>query len=122
MNEIDRESALKNSANKVLNNYVESLDSETLSKIGSARRRALQTYNRSKYGVFSSFLLSAGGVAVAGFALFVVLKMPTTTELEFLKTGEDMGVLASAEDLEFYDELEFYQWLDEENLIVENRS
>ena len=97
MNEIDRESALKNSANKVLNNYVESLDSETLSKIGSARRRALQTYNRSKYGVFSSFLLSAGGVAVAGFALFVVLKMPTTTELEFLKTGEDMGVLASAE-------------------------
>ena len=74
MIEIDRESALKNSANKALNNYVESLDSETLSKIGAARRRALQKYNRPKYGVFSRLGLSAGGLVVAGFALFVVMK------------------------------------------------
>ena len=122
MNEIDRESALKNSANKALNHYVESLDSETLSKIGVARRRALQKYNRPKYGFFSRLGLSTGGLVVAGFALFVVLKITSTTELEFLKTGEDVEVLASHEDLEFYDQLEFYQWLDEENLIVENRS
>jgi len=39
MNEIDHESALKTSVKKALDNHVESLDSETLSKIGSARRQ-----------------------------------------------------------------------------------
>ena len=122
MNEINRESALMNSANKALNSYVESFDSETLSKIGAARRRALQKYNRSKYDFFSWFGWSVGSLFVAGVALFVVLKLPITAELEILKTGEDMEVLASIEDLEFYDQLEFYQWLEDEKMIVENRS
>jgi|GEM_PF-7079854 len=122
MNEIDRESALTSSAKKALNNYAESIDSETLSKIGRSRRQALSALHKPKYGFFSWLGLSAGGIAVAGFALFVVLEIPSTAEFEFLKTSEDVYVLASNEDLEFYDHLEFYQWLEDENINFENHS
>lgn len=122
MNEVDRESAIKSSAKKALDQTVESLDSETLSRIGSARRKALSELGKSKRG-FSPWLgVGAGGLAMAGFALFVVLRMSPPMDLEIIQAGEDIELLASSEDLEFYDQMEFYQWLVEENLVPENHS
>lgn len=97
----------RNRATQLFDDSVDSIDSETLSKITQARYRALEQKNIKS----RNLLLPAGVIATACLLAIVVMISPGTveeTELQEL----DMDLISSSEDLEFYEELEFYEWLE----------
>lgn len=109
-------------AKKALDSYTESLEAETLTKIGSVRRQALNGVNRSMPWYASWRALAGGGIAAAALALILTVRMDPLSELDPIRITEDIELLASGEELDFIDQLEFYQWLEEEKSAAENAS
>ncbi len=100
------------SAKAHLDRTVDGLDGRTLARLREARRRALEASPRRV-----PWLMWAGGFATACVALLVAslwLFSPTTPGPT--PGLEDVEILASSEDLGFYDDLDFYHWLADEEL------
>ncbi len=96
-----------------LDDSVERLDAETKSKLTQARYLAVEAGNRSP--VFRRWIAPAGGLAsVAVLAMMLTLNQSSQTPASADSVWGDMDVLAAAEELEFYEDIEFYQWLDGE--------
>ena len=100
------------------------LDELTLAKLGAARRRAVEAASRSAVFRLGNVLsLGRGGMAIlmlAGVLLIasvVLLKTaypPVQQQLQPITLLEDMELLGAAEELEFYQELDFYLWVADE--------
>jgi hypothetical protein len=100
------------------------LDELTLAKLGAARRRAVETAGRTSIFPISDVLtLGRGGMAIlmlAGFlviASVVVLKAthpPEKQQYQNLALIEEMELLGGEEALEFYQDLDFYLWVMDE--------
>jgi hypothetical protein len=130
-----------------LDNSVETLDPEILSKIRAARYNALEKKRPGLIG----WAFPAGGIAVAIIVLFIAVNLLTgpvtrTTHQpqkiaetpihepdsvnvkpplkkdtkEEIKPGqiELVEILASDQQLDFYEDLEFYAWLSENENIT----
>jgi hypothetical protein len=96
---------------KELDDSCESLDAETLSKLNRARHRALKATPRR-----SLWLVPLAGVATAASIGLLSINLFTTQvshgpQADFV---EDIELLSSSEDLDFYQNLEFYLWLEDE--------
>ena len=90
------------------------MDADTLQRIGNARREAIAQLDEPGHAFHRWGWLAGGVVAFACSALIVsaVLFRPEIP-LEFSPQGLELELLASQDDLEFYEELEFYRWLDQ---------
>lgn len=110
MNAKDSEQAFINRAREAFDGSVENLDEETRSAIARSRRRALE----SSTGKGRWIMLPAG--ALATVALAVVLYFSVSARNGNGLEADDLDMLSSSESLEFYEDLEFYQWLDESDL------
>lgn len=89
----------------------DNLDAATRARLRAARAHALQTPARAGH----AWLWPAGGVALAGVALLswaLWLHVPATHAPAAL---EQLELLSSADSLELYSDLEFYQWLASDN-------
>ncbi len=95
-------------ARKQLNEGAESLDPETRAKLAAMRNRALETQaEKSWFPDWAS--LPVMGLLTAALFLVIVYAKPASTPVD---SGlEDLEILASAERLELYEDLEFYDWL-----------
>ena len=82
------------------------LDAATLSKLNQARQRALKARRRLRLLLPVGAL---GAATAAGLAMFLWWQQPPLPEPGI---WEDFEIVASHADLDFYRELEFYQWLD----------
>lgn len=122
MNEPNEERKATKLAKQALDSYAESLDAETLSKIGSVRRQVLEGINKPMPWYSSWFVMAGGGIAAAALALIVTLRIATESEFDAIPATEDIELLVSGEELDFFDQLEFYQWLEEDKSAVENHS
>ena len=97
-----------------LDDSVENLDAETLSKLKQARSKALlhvkDTPGRRIQPIW-------GGMATASVAVVVAVLWlgGESPQMNTMGVG-DLELLTSAESLELYEEYEFYQWLDDEDL------
>lgn len=105
-----------------LDNSIQDLDAYTLARLSSARRKAVQlasasTEARRGMAIWSgsNWLLPAGSVAafVAVIALTFSVWRTESVTLDMANL-EDMAVLSASEDLEMLDDLDFYQWLEDE--------
>ena len=106
---------LERRAKALFDDSVERLDGARLSELNRARHRALEEAEPSGLGWWGT-MLPAGGAALLSVALVAVLLLRTeTTDVE-LPVGPssaelDFEMLINDDSLEMLEELEFYSWL-----------
>lgn len=110
----DKEKQFIDNVKKALDLGAENLDPGTQSKLTRIRHRALDAGERKGFDIRQWFTLPRVGWATAcilvlGLTIFVQRPNGTIPPLE------DIDLLAAEDNLEFYDGLEFYAWLAEEN-------
>ncbi|MCG7993615.1 MAG: hypothetical protein JAY99_17055 [Candidatus Thiodiazotropha lotti] len=107
-----------------LQSTTDELDELTLAKLGAARRRAVEAADRAavfRFGDVLSLsrgglpmLLLAGVLLIASIVLLKPAYPPVQQPLQPITLLEDMELLGAAEELEFYQELDFYLWVTDE--------
>lgn len=102
----EKEERFINAAKVTLDRSTEDLDDGVLRRLRVARHRALETPASAAAWAWASGLAAASVVVLA--VTFWLMQPSVTDPLPDLN---DLGVLATAENLEFYDDLEFYSWL-----------
>jgi hypothetical protein len=100
------------------------LDELTLAKLGAARRRAVEAAGKPLLARYAdvialghgrmAILLLAGLLFVASVVMLKLTYPPVKQQLQPLTLLEDMALLGSAEELEFYQDLDFYLWVMDE--------
>lgn len=109
MKETEKDKAFLETAKYLLNERAEAIDPKTRSRLRKGRYAALQSLSSRKP---ISWMWPATGIAVTCtvvLAFFLILKEPGAKEV--LSNMEDIELLASSAPIEFYDDLEFYNWL-----------
>lgn len=114
MNEDEFNSNIK----KSLDERIDSLDANTLSDIRQIRANAIDKAKSNNHSIFSDnkqgFLI--GGVATACvMMLTVMLLLNSSTSIQSVPV-EDIELISSSDSFELYEELEFYEWLEEDGL------
>ena len=104
---MSKETKFLTDVKRVLDESVDNLDGATLSRLTQARNEAV---DRKRHR--SRFLLPFGaisaGLAAAGVIAVLLLQPGPTPQVPDLA---DISLLGSDEPLEFYEDMEFYQWL-----------
>lgn len=117
MSEHDREQELVARARAQLDRDVEALDETTRARLGAARLRALDAPGeRRRFAVPGGLLAASAGAA----ALLLVVSTWRQQARRDLAPGDDLDdveILAAADDLELYDDLDFYRWLAEDGTL-----
>ena len=109
-------------AKQALDASAQSLDSATLSRLNRARQKALE---KARPRRFRSWFVPAGLASACAvlLAVAVVWHQPTTPGAPdpFIATptvagnafaGSDLDLVSSDDSIEFYQDLDFYAWLD----------
>jgi len=108
---------------KTLDESLEQLDSTTISRLQAIRKDAIKQYSgiqspgkQKQTGKWPSWVLPVSGFATIALAvvLSIGLWQQLNSDQNIMASIEDMSLLTDDEDLEFYEELEFYQWLADE--------
>jgi hypothetical protein len=88
------------------------LDQETLRRLRLARAEALEAAAGSRRNRLWLDVAMVGSVAALAVALWLVMpQQQNQPSLAF----DDMEMLVDAEEPEFYQDLDFYYWLEQEN-------
>ena len=98
---------------QALDNGVDAIDAHTLSRIRQVRARAVEKAEVKSvnwFGVMSGALATA---CVMVFAVMILLESPTPMQAVPV---DDIELISSSDNLELFEELEFYEWLDEHEL------
>lgn len=110
---------LKDVCKTALDGSVARIDPEVRQRLKQARHEAVraaaqdQLHLRQTYRKHMPWLIPAGGVAAVVLALSVMFNywVRFADDQSPLASMEDMPLLTAPEDLELYEELDFYQWL-----------
>lgn len=95
----------------VLDESARDLDAEVATRLRQARYKALD----AKPAPFR-WLVPAGGLAAVSVAvLAVALWLSQPSRSVPVQSVEDLEIISSAENLELFDDLEFYHWLAVQN-------
>lgn len=103
----DKEKRFVTAVRHELDRRAAALDDLTLTRLRSARRRALDAAARPRRG-----LMIAGLATVTLSAALVVVQMLTPAAITLPAAGlEQFDLLSENEGLDLYGDLEFYRWL-----------
>jgi hypothetical protein len=107
------ERAIAERARALFRDSLRGIDAETRSRLAAARAAAVDAADaRRVWWQQPSRLVPIGGVAAALLALALIFKVPeppvAPIETEALN---DLEILLEGEDLELFEDLEFYTWL-----------
>ncbi len=109
MNDHEKEKRFAETAKRFLDGQIQDLDDRTLTRLRAGRYRALCQTKRSVFWLWPTTGIAVACAGILAFYLF--LKDPVKKEV--IADLEDIELLASSEAIEFYDNLEFYGWLAE---------
>ncbi len=106
---------------KRLDGYVDEMDAADLSRLRQARRQALDSGSR-KAGFGRRFALPAGLAMAASLVLVILLGRGIDSngidlqgqQSNVIAALVDVDLLAAQEQTEFYENLDFYEWLAQE--------
>lgn len=116
---IDEELMLR-AAQSTLEHNIDEMDEKTLAGLYSARRNAVAAYSakQSQKHQASRWVLPLAGLATVGAAVLVAVTLWTLQPAQRYEGEsnpvaglEDINLLTGTEDIEFYQDLEFYEWL-----------
>ncbi|KPJ90084.1 MAG: hypothetical protein AMJ53_14905 [Gammaproteobacteria bacterium SG8_11] len=116
-----RDDVLLKAAKSTLDDKAVSLDDDVCQRLQQARRVAVSaaanaTQGSSPRANASKWLLPAGSfAALALVSSVVVYQFQAVQESSPVASIEDIPILTSPDELELYEELDFYQWLAEEH-------
>ena len=111
------ENELKHNIKKTMDEVVEAIDVTTQVKLNEARHAALNQSNNTRL----TPMLSLVGLAFA--IIFAVILLWNQAPIEGVDSQgeflwlEDLDILATEAEPEFYQDLEFLAWLEENQLI-----
>lgn len=98
-----------NAAKSGFDNSVEQLDAETLSRLNTIKNIALDS-GKKKHRQW--ILYPAGAFVTACLAVIIFSVVQPDTSTTPIK-AEDIEILSASEGFDLYEDLEFYQWLEE---------
>ena len=107
MNDNDK---LEQQSRQALNASVEEIDAATLSRIRQVRARALEKAGAKSFNWFG---IATGAMATASVMVFAVMILLNNEPAVQPLPAEDIELITSLDELELYEDLEFYQWLAE---------
>ena len=107
-----REREFSERARQLFRESVDGLDGETRSRLRQARAGAVDAAGRRRLGLAPGRLVPAGAVAasVLAIAVFWALPEPAAPPVE-TAVLDDLDLLLEGEELELFEDLEFYAWL-----------
>lgn len=103
---MERESSLMQRVKIILDHSVDELDQQTILRLQRARLDALTPRPSSTRWMFAGTLAT---LSIAVLALTLWMSKPVTVMP--VHEPNDLEVVTAAENLEFYDEIDFYRWL-----------
>lgn len=108
----DSDEKLLQDIGQELDRSCDRLDAATLSRLNQIRHRALEAENRFFY---QRPLIIGSTLTACALALFITLNSGVGSNVEVedvdLTELENMEILSAEEGLEFYEDIDFYQWL-----------
>jgi hypothetical protein len=110
----DRPDSLEERAKTVLRDSAEQLDGATRSRLTRARHAALEATQRKPAARW--WLPATAGAAATVLAVVITTQSPDveTPPEALAETVDEFDILTAEDSLEFYRDVEFYAWLDEE--------
>lgn len=101
---------------ELLDESVGALDSDVKDKLYMARRKAIAQHQNkfSKQRLSSLIPIVAAGVAAS--IVLVVFLQAGLWQSENVNLDADLELVSTIDNIELYDDLEFYQWLSEDDL------
>lgn len=114
------EALFLSAAKSTLDDKADQLDPQTRARLAQIRHQAIQAAADRTSGRrvqrTARWWVPAGGVAVAAAIVFAVILGPEpalTPEQQpaSMAVLEDINILTDSEEIEFYRDLEFYEWL-----------
>lgn len=107
----DSDALLLKNMKQELDRSCAALDGHTVSRLNAMRHKALDQKLRKR----SPMLLPFGGLVTASALVFTITLFPgpgsVTDTAPANSALEDIEILAAGENIEFYEDYEFYQWL-----------
>ena len=119
MNDSEQEKKFLSVVKKALDQSADDLDGNIQSRLRQARYRALEQAEGKKVWL-PGWGLSTASVATAALVMLIAafyFKGPQQ-EVPQVNVLDEIEIVGSEESLEFYDELDFYVWLAEEEKIA----
>ena len=102
----EREQQVMRNAKAVLDRSVEELDQQTILRLQRMRVTTLTARPRS-----ARWVLAGGLATMCAGILASVLWISKPAAVMPVHEADDLDVVTAAENLEFYDEIDFYRWL-----------
>lgn len=110
----DRDEELLRQASALLRESADNLDAHVLSRLNQARHRALEAHDKPRIA-WLDWLRPApafGAAAVAALAAVLWIGTPVQVAQPPANGFEDIEIVLAEDQLEMYEDLEFYAWLD----------
>jgi len=104
---------LINNVKKLLSDSIDDIDPITAARLQAARKSALENASQIKSNHFfhNNRVLFASSSALATVFAVVIIAINMNSQPE-LNIMEDLTLLSEKETFEFYEEMDFYQWLE----------
>ena len=117
MNRSKSEQLFLESINRKLDKSVIDIDTSTKVALQQIRQQAL-TQEGNNPGVLWSWMKPVPLMAAVSLVLILSISLRLTIDtIDTLTPAlEDIPLLTASDDMEFYNDLDFYQWLETENL------
>ena len=106
-----KEQTLIDFTKRTLDHDIQNLDRHTRSRLQFARTTVLSQTSQPRSWVPQAWAMTAACLVIFLIALWNINSQKITSPLPF----EDVEILASADGWEFYEDLEFYSWLTEDD-------
>ncbi len=105
-----------NAAKHVLQQAEENLDPATIARLRAARRSAIEDGLRTKSSAWRNWLLPVGGMVTAGLVVAMAATLWFSPPNNLIQANvDDVDLLTAHESPEFFADMEFYSWLDDDN-------
>ncbi len=102
-------------AKSTLDTAARDLDTPILIRLRAVRGRALAASQRRRTLFVSPWLVPGAAVSTALVMAVAGLLWLSSTTNELNVTGEDSDLIAADDNLDIYNDFEFYRWLADEN-------
>ena len=117
-NDTEQESDFVVQAHATLDDSLNHLDTRTTARLQAMRKQTIAEYREKGKGAQPRQRWLVPATALAATVVVAVLAIgrwqQNASDHNIMANLEDMSLLTDKEDLELYEELEFYQWLADE--------